>query len=88
MTYPGARPIYYLKNGRRNVPRSRPSPARSIQRINERGVKTSLTQDHRRTTMNTMNASYLVEKIGHGVLNTFLLAALPTALVATLIQGL
>lgn len=47
----------------------------------------SLTQDHRRTTMNTMNASYFIEKVGHGILNAFLLAALPTALVATLIQS-
>jgi len=38
--------------------------------------------------MNTMNASYFIEKVGHGILNAFLLAALPTALVATLIQGL
>ena len=37
--------------------------------------------------MNTMNASIFIEKIGHGILNTFLLAALPAALVATLIQG-
>ncbi len=36
--------------------------------------------------MNTMNASYFVEKIGHGVLNTFLLAAMPTAFIATLVQ--
>ena len=41
-----------------------------------------------RTTMNTMNASYFIEKVGHGVLNAFLLAALPTALVATLVQAL
>ena len=38
--------------------------------------------------MNTMNASYFIEKIGHGVLNAFLLAALPTALISTLIQAL
>ena len=38
--------------------------------------------------MNTMNASLFIEKIGHGVLNAFLLAALPTALVATLVQAL
>ena len=37
--------------------------------------------------MNTMKASYVIEKVGHGVLNTFLLAALPTALVATLVQS-
>ena len=38
--------------------------------------------------MNTMNASYFIEKVGHGVLNAFLLAALPTALVALLVQSL
>jgi len=58
-----------------------------MQRNNKRGVKTSLAQDQRRTTMSTMNASYFIEKVGHGILNAFLLAALPTALVATLIQS-
>ena len=53
-----------------------------------RGEKRLSTQDQRRTTMSTMNASYFIEKVGHGVLNTFLLAALPTALVATLFQAL
>jgi len=48
----------------------------------------SLTQDQERTTMNTMNASYFLEKVGHGVLNAFLLAALPTALITTLVQAL
>lgn len=38
--------------------------------------------------MKTMTTSYFIEKIGHGLINAFLLAALPTALVATLIQGL
>ena len=38
--------------------------------------------------MSTMNASYFIEKIGHGILNTFLLAALPAALIASLIQAL
>lgn len=38
--------------------------------------------------MNTMNASYFIEKVGHGILNGFLLAALPTALVVSLLQGL
>jgi len=37
--------------------------------------------------MNTMNVSCFIETVGHGILNTFLLAALPTALVATLIQS-
>ncbi len=36
--------------------------------------------------MNTMSASYFIEKVGHGVLNTFLLAAMPTAFIATLVQ--
>ena len=59
-----------------------------MQRYNERGVKTSLSQDQQRTTMNTMNASIFIEKVGHGILNAVLLAALPTALVATLVQAL
>lgn len=46
-----------------------------------------LTQVQRRTTMNTMSATNFIEKVGHGILNTFLLAALPTALVATLVQS-
>jgi hypothetical protein len=37
--------------------------------------------------MSTMSASHFIEKIGHGILNTFLLAALPTALITTLIQA-
>jgi hypothetical protein len=36
--------------------------------------------------MSTMSASYFIEKVGHGVLNTFLLAAMPTAFIATLVQ--
>ena len=38
--------------------------------------------------MNTMNASYFIEKVGHGLINTVLLAALPIALIAILVQGL
>lgn len=37
--------------------------------------------------MKTMNASYFIEKVGHGILNAFLLAALPTALVVSLLQA-
>ena len=59
-----------------------------MQRNNEMGVETAPTTRQRRKTMNTMNASYFIEKVGHGVLNAFLLAALPTALVATLLQAL
>jgi hypothetical protein len=35
----------------------------------------------------TMSASNWLDKVGHGVLNTILLAALPTALVAILTQA-
>jgi hypothetical protein len=58
-----------------------------MQRITDRGAKNPFIQSQRRTTMNTMNVSFFIEKVGHGILNTFLLAALPTALVATLIQS-
>ena len=37
--------------------------------------------------MHSMNTSYFIEKIGHGILNAFLLAALPTALITTLLQA-
>ena len=41
----------------------------------------------RRTTMNTMKASLFMDKIGAVLVNAALLAALPTALVAILIQA-
>jgi hypothetical protein len=59
-----------------------------MQRDTTIGVETTPQQKQRRKTMDTMNASYFLEKVGHGILNAFLLAALPTALVATLIQSL
>ncbi len=37
--------------------------------------------------MDTMNVSLFMDKLGHAFVNTVLLAALPTALVATLIQS-
>ena len=58
-----------------------------MQRHSNIGVKTSLPQDQRRKTMKTMNASYFIEKVGHGILNAFLLAALPIALFTTLVQA-
>jgi hypothetical protein len=58
-----------------------------MQRTTDQGAKNSFDQNQRRTTMSTMNLSFFIEKVGHGILNTFLLAALPTALVATLIQS-
>jgi hypothetical protein len=47
----------------------------------------TLSQDCRRKTMNTMNASMWIDKIGHALINTALLASLPTALVAILVQS-
>lgn len=37
--------------------------------------------------MNTMNASIWLDKVGNAIINAALLAALPTALVAILIQS-
>lgn len=48
---------------------------------------THLNQESRRNTMHAMNTSMWVEKVGHAILNAALLAALPTALVAILLQA-
>jgi hypothetical protein len=37
--------------------------------------------------MSSMNASYWMEKVGHAFVNAVLLAALPTAAVAILVQA-
>lgn len=37
--------------------------------------------------MNTMSTSMWIDKVGHAVINAALLAALPTALVAILVQA-
>lgn len=47
----------------------------------------NLTQDKRRKTMHAMNATQFAEKVGYAVINGVLLAALPTALVAILLQA-
>lgn len=44
-------------------------------------------QNVRRKTMNTMNASLFLDKVGAVFINTALLAALPTALVAIIVQA-
>ena len=54
---------------------------------NQRGAKMTPHQDQRRTTMDTMNASLFIDKVGAVIINTALLAALPTALVAILVQA-
>ena len=37
--------------------------------------------------MHTMNVSLWIEKVGHGIINTALLAALPVAAIASILQG-
>jgi len=49
---------------------------------------TNLTQEKRRKTMHAMSATQFAEKVGYAVINGALLAALPTALVAILLQAL
>jgi len=44
-------------------------------------------QDRKNTTMNTMTASLFMDKVGTLLVNAALLAALPTAMVAILIQS-
>jgi hypothetical protein len=44
-------------------------------------------QDRKNSTMNTMNASLMMDKVGTLLVNAALLAALPTAMVAILIQA-
>lgn len=44
-------------------------------------------QDRKNRTMNTMNASLMLDKVGALLINAALLAALPTALVAILVQA-
>ena len=44
-------------------------------------------QDRKNTTMHTMNASLFMDKVGTVLVNAALLAALPTALVAILLQA-
>ncbi len=46
-----------------------------------------LLQDRKNSTMNTMNASLMMDKVGAVLVNAALLAALPTALVSILLQA-
>ena len=48
---------------------------------------THLTQERRRKTMQDLTATMFIEKVGHAIINGALLAALPTALVAILLQS-
>lgn len=42
---------------------------------------------NRRNKMETMKASLWMERFGHGIVNAFLLASLPAAAIAILLQG-
>ena len=52
------------------------------------GATMSQGSRHRRLTMQTMNASIWIEKIGLTLVNAVMLAGLPLALLASLIQSL
>ena len=84
MTFVIARPIYVLTNGGRTVPEI-DGNAQSLPRgHNQVGMKSPTL---RRTKMNTMNASLFMDKIGQVLVNAALLAALPTAMIAILVQA-
>ncbi len=86
MTSRSARPIYDLKNGGHNVPRKYPEGQIRTPWCTEAGIN-DLPQDRKTRTMNTMNASLMMDKVGALLINAALLAALPTALVAILLQA-
>lgn len=50
--------------------------------------RAKIAQSTETRIMQALNTTYLIERVGHGILNGFLLAAIPAALVATLIQAL
>lgn len=50
--------------------------------------RAKIAQSTETRIMQALNTTYLIERVGHGILNAFLLAAIPAALVATLIQAL
>ena len=58
-----------------------------VRRNKSTGRKSSL-QDQRRNTMHTMNTSMWLDKVGAAFVNTVMIAALPTAFVAILVQAL
>jgi hypothetical protein len=76
--------IFNLKNGGRTVQTKRETrnvhPAASHKR-------TKIVQS-RRDTMQAMKTSIWMDRVGHGFFNAMLLAALPTAAVALIIQSL
>jgi hypothetical protein len=53
----------------------------------ESGQQMTRPQDRKKRTMNTLNASLMLDKVGTVLVNAALLAALPTALVAILVQS-
>jgi hypothetical protein len=61
--------------------------SKSNPRGRESGQQMTRTQDRKKRTMNTLNASLMLDKVGTVLVNAALLAALPTALVAILVQS-
>ena len=86
MTIRPAHPIYDLKNGGHNVPRITDHRQIRTKWQTKRAINDP-PQDRKNRTMNTMNASLVMDKVGAVLINAALLAALPTALVAILVQA-
>jgi len=80
MTY-----LVNIRNGGRNVPDF--GKARTNHAANNQSGRKSPHRIKRRNTMHTMNASVWLDKLGAAFVNTVLIAALPTALVAILVQA-
>jgi len=77
-------PIFNLKNGGRTVQTKRKQ--RNVHPATPQ-KRTKIVQQ-RRDTMQAMKTSIWMDRVGHAFFNALLLAALPTAAVALIIQSL
>ena len=84
MLFDGARRIFNLKNGGRTVQTKR--ERRNVHSATT--LKRTKIVQQRRDTMQAMKTSIWMDRVGHGFFNAMLLAALPTAAVALIIQSL
>lgn len=84
MLFDGACRIFNLKNGGRTVQTKRTK--RNVHPATYQ-KRTKIVQQ-RRDTMQAMKTSIWMDRVGHGFFNAMLLAALPTAAVALIIQSL
>lgn len=84
MLFGGVAPIFNLKNGGRTVRTRR--ERRKIHPATQQ-KRTKIVQS-RRDTMQAMKTSIWMDRVGHGFFNALLLAALPTAAIAMVVQSL